>query len=251
MDKKAISQLNSYETDFVFHEIFEKNVYIRNGIRLAKKSVVVDIGANIGLFSLFIKERCPTASIYAFEPIPDAYRCLVENCRRFHGSVRAENLAVSEKAGSAKFSYYPGYSVISGLHANRETDVRVIETGMRGSREAAQKDGIREVVASRLEEVERLDVKTETMSGIIHKYQLATIDLLKIDAERSEVQILDGIVSRDWPKIDQIVMEIHSREDRLIIESLLVSKGYRIATMADETLSACEIGTVYAVRGTR
>jgi FkbM family methyltransferase len=249
MDREALAQLNSYETDFVFHEIFEENLYIRNGIRLERNSVVVDIGANIGLFSLFLKERCPTATIYAFEPIPDAYRCLVENCRQFQTGVRTENVAISDREGSAKFSYYPGYSVISGLHANRAKDSKVIETGMRnGGDRAVPRETIRQTVASRFKNVERFDVQTKTISGVIRQYQLETIQLMKIDAERSEVHILNGIDSKDWPKIEQMVLEVHSHEDRLFIERLLLSKGYRTTTSVDEFLSACEIGTIYAVR---
>ena len=47
-----IVHLNRYETDYLYQEIFEDQCYLRHGIRLRDGATVVDIGANIGLFSL-------------------------------------------------------------------------------------------------------------------------------------------------------------------------------------------------------
>jgi hypothetical protein len=65
-----VAHLNQYETDYVYKEIFEDECYTRHGIRLPDGATVVDIGANIGLFSLFALSRSPNAKIYAFEPAP-------------------------------------------------------------------------------------------------------------------------------------------------------------------------------------
>nr|AFB69908.1 OciA [uncultured bacterium] len=63
-----IVHLNAYETDYLYREIFEDECYLRHGITLSDRATVVDIGANIGLFSLFVMSRSPGAKIYAFEP---------------------------------------------------------------------------------------------------------------------------------------------------------------------------------------
>ncbi len=41
--------LNRYESDFLYKEIFEDKVYLKHGIELCEGTVVVDVGANIGL----------------------------------------------------------------------------------------------------------------------------------------------------------------------------------------------------------
>ena len=69
-----IAHLNSYETAYLYREIFEDQTYLRHGIQLRDDAVVLDIGANIGLFSLFVTSRCSRASIYAFEPGPARVR---------------------------------------------------------------------------------------------------------------------------------------------------------------------------------
>ena len=35
------------------------------------------------------------------------------------------------------------------------------------------------------------------------------MDLLKIDVERAEKEVLQGILPSDWPKIRQVAMEVH------------------------------------------
>lgn len=241
-----IHDLNPYETEFVYREIFERRVYLQHGVRLDPGAVVLDIGANIGLFTRFVKQECPSARIFAFEPAREAYRCLLGNCEAYGDSVVALNCAVSGRSGKAAFSYYPGYSVISGLHADRAVDQSVIENGMRQS--ALPADEIHGLVSSRMSEVHRREVPTITLSDFFTSIGLERVSLLKIDAERSELDILDGIKPADWGKIDQIVMETHSREDRDHARNRLAWHGFKIAWMADEALSESGISTLYAVR---
>jgi hypothetical protein len=41
------------------------------------------------------------------------------------------------------------------------------------------------------------------------------VDLLKIDVERAELEVLNGIEQSDWSKIKQVVMEVHDTDKRL------------------------------------
>src|SRR4030095_7736449 len=65
-----IVHLNRYETDYVYKEIFADQCYLRHGIQVADGDTVIDIGANIGLFSLFVLSRCKNPAVYAYEPSP-------------------------------------------------------------------------------------------------------------------------------------------------------------------------------------
>lgn len=250
MDKRRLSQINKYETDFVYHEIFERQLYFQNGINLKRRATVLDIGANIGLFSLYIRERYPDSHVYAFEPIPDVYRCLVKNSKRI-SNIRTQNVAISAKEGKARFTYYPGYTVISGIHANPRLDSKVIEAGMRSSisdKNSIEYQRVPQIVSERFQNVKTLNVPTKTISGLIGELGIKRIDLLKIDAEKSEVSILKGIRRADWAVIEQIVLEAHSKKDVGHIERLLKSKGYEVSVADDTALSSCQIRTVFAVR---
>src|SRR2546430_8004671 len=92
-----IVHLNRYETDYVYKEICEDRCYLKHGIRLPDGATVVDIGANIGLFSLFVMSRCRNPTIYACEPAPAVYELLKANCEAYGSQVRALNVGRSEE----------------------------------------------------------------------------------------------------------------------------------------------------------
>lgn len=72
---QGISRTNQY----LYDEIFVQRSYLRAGVSLREGAVVFDIGVNIGMFSLFVLENCPSATLYAFEPLAPVYRLLERN----------------------------------------------------------------------------------------------------------------------------------------------------------------------------
>ena len=47
-----VAQQNKNETDYLYREIFERRCYLQHGVSIERGDWVVDVGANIGLFSL-------------------------------------------------------------------------------------------------------------------------------------------------------------------------------------------------------
>ena len=65
-------------------------------------SVIVDVGAHIGIFSLIVARRFPKATVYAIEPDPDNYEQLLHNITLNNCSnIVPLNIAVSADYGSA------------------------------------------------------------------------------------------------------------------------------------------------------
>jgi len=65
---------------------------------------ILDIGANIGYFSLFISGKFPKASVFSFEPFPDTFRRLSENINGNNMSnIKAFEYAVSDFNGKSDF----------------------------------------------------------------------------------------------------------------------------------------------------
>ncbi len=66
--------------------------------------VIIDIGANLGLFSLVLRDRFPERRIIAFEPAPSTFAALSRNAAR-NGAVNMEcrQLAVSDRDGTTRF----------------------------------------------------------------------------------------------------------------------------------------------------
>ena len=86
-----------------------------------------------------------------------------------------------------------------------------------------------------------------TLSDFLGQNRIDRVDLLKIDAERSEQPILGGLADDDWPKIRQMVVEVHEGDDatRAMVD-LLKRRGFRAAAEPNPTFSSLSL--VYAIR---
>src|SRR6185436_9582515 len=115
-----VAQLNRHETDYVYREIFQDRCYLRHGVRLPEAGTVIDIGANIGLFSLFVHSETPGATVLAYEPSPAAFQALKANCDAYGPELRPFNVGVSERRGHASLTFYEKSSVFSTFHANAD-----------------------------------------------------------------------------------------------------------------------------------
>lgn len=251
-----IVHLNQHETEYLYKEIFEEECYLRHGIHLRDGDTVVDIGANIGLFSLFVMSRCRDPKIYAFEPAPDVYELLKANAEAYGGSIRTVNAGVSDRAKTATLTFYEKSSVFSGFHADEIEDGEAIRAVVRNALKnqtaiegEALEGYVDQLVADRLDRQVH-ECRVTSVSDIIRDNKLARIDLLKIDAEKSELEIINGIAEQDWPKIGQIVIEIHDRTRETVksIENLLAAKGFHCARGQEDALKDSGLVNLYATR---
>lgn len=69
---------------------FVDNYYLKNFI--TDRSVVIDIGANIGQFNIFCKQYLKSKTVYSFEPVGSTYQLLKKNCKE-----NVFNAAVSKR----------------------------------------------------------------------------------------------------------------------------------------------------------
>ncbi len=250
-----IVHLNQYETDYVYKEIFEDECYLKHGIRLPDEATVVDIGANIGLFSLFVMSRCRNPKTYAFEPAPVAYDLLKANCDAYGASAQVFNFGVSDKPGAAAFTFYENSSVFSSFHSSEDEDRKAIQAVVRnmlsgGSvADESLQEYVNDLTVDRLRRTTH-ECRLTLVSEIIRENRIDKIDLLKIDAEKSELDIIRGIADGDWPKIDQIVIEIHDPSGDAVrwINDLLIGKGYRCAIEQEKLLEHSGLFNLFAIR---
>lgn len=78
------------------------------------KGLQIDVGANLGWFSLLMAKRFPEAKILAFEPMEDNFSLLNANLvLNGINNVQAYNLAVTEKNRSVRFHFSPESSVLA------------------------------------------------------------------------------------------------------------------------------------------
>jgi FkbM family methyltransferase len=228
----SIDHHGSFQTSIIYKEVFEDEVYLKHGITLKDGAVVFDVGANIGLFTLFVNRVCPTAQIYAFEPLPPNFELLRANAARHGIDAHLFNCGLSDSSAIANFTFYPQAAGLSGRTTNRTDDkdaTRAIVLGWIHSTASGQEILPQSQLDELLDEYlrsENYSCRLKTLSEVMREQQIEQIDLLKIDVESSELEVLAGIEEHDWPKIKQMAMEVHSRTIVERISSMLEARGF-------------------------
>ncbi|MCU0288952.1 MAG: amino acid adenylation domain-containing protein, partial [Acidobacteria bacterium] len=246
--------LNRGETDFMYREIFAERSYLQHGIVLEDDACIFDVGANIGLFSLFVNSECRNAQIYAFEPLPPIFEVLSLNTTIYKGNFHIFPHGLADSDGEAIFTYYPHAAVLSGRFADRGQEIKNVEAFMLnqsaggGEQRAAviSGDQLDELLENRLSG-SQFNCGLKTLSRVIKENNIEKIDLLKIDVEKGEVDVLNGIDQSDWSKIRQIVIEVHNIDGRLgAIVDMLEKRGFEVTFQQDEQLKTTDLYNLYA-----
>jgi len=161
-------------------EIFVREVYTPPGFTIGAEDVVVDIGANVGMFSLFAAGRT-RRSVYAFEPCPENLTFLRANIRANRcTNVTVSGIAVADHDGTARLYL----SDISAGHLLFDRNVH-----------------------GRLDR--HVEVPTRTLPRAAQEHAIGRIDFLKLDCEGSEGAILKSLPPAFLEKIGRIAMEFH------------------------------------------
>jgi FkbM family methyltransferase len=224
------------EARFIYDEIFRLGCYDR--IRLPEHSLVIDAGANIGLFALFVKLRHPDAEILAFEPAPESARILRQNID-LHGldGVRVTEIALgSTPHPAAPFTYYPAIPGNSTRYPQRKGPAKAVLAGILSPR-----------VAERLYKGVDITVPVERLSAFLRADR--PVDLLKIDVEGGEADVLRGIDPGHWPLIRQVIIEVDADGTQLAtVCELLTTHGFDPSVGPEPPESAAPTRVVHALR---
>lgn len=247
-DGRSVHCVNAYEVDFSAHEIFTDDL-AGHGIRLPEDGVYVDVGANIGLFALFLRDRCPRARIFAYEPMPDAFAALQKNMGARAPDAVTVQIGLGAVPGEVEFDHFPGITALSTSHKavgqELAAGLRKIITGSQSGeqvQEILDKTGATELRddAGFVDGLFRHDTvlaRIDTLSNEIARLGLDRIDLLKIDTEGAEKEVLAGIAEGDWPKVGQLMVEVHlGAAERDIIAAQLRSRGF-LTSIGDHPLA--------------
>lgn len=276
-----VHALNQLETDALYHEIFDMKAYGQHGIRLADDACVFDVGANIGLYSLFLSQSYRDLKLFAFEPIPALFDALRGNAQRYYPQARLLNVGLSSHAHSAPFTFKPALSMMTTMYPKAVADsvqkqagsyvwMRAILADMECTRQLPAR--LSRLLRQWLEypfvrvpvlgvallpllylsfknwlTTKQITCSLQTLSQIILEHNIPHIDLVKIDVEGSEWDVLQGIEARDWPKINQFVIEVHNIDNRVnkLVE-LLRQHGYQ-TTLEQQDLEILKLMNVYSV----
>ena len=246
-----VAYLNRNEADAIYREIFEDQSYSKYGITFRDGDCVFDVGANIGLFTLFVHGKCRAPRVYAFEPIRPTFDKLKDNMELYGLDVNLFNCGLSHESKEIEITFYPNWSAMSGAYANLQEDeglTRAYLNNLTGG--ALPGEEISDILEGRFE-AEPVRCRMRTLSEVISEQRIERIDLLKVDVEKSELDVLRGIEKDDWSKIRQIVLEVHDREGRLeTIKTLLTDYDFDVVVDREKLLENTELYNLYAVKRT-
>jgi FkbM family methyltransferase len=188
----------------LYREIFLEECY-EPPVPLGKRPRILDVGANIGLASLFFLTRWPAARLTAWEPNPAAFRLLKKNLvpgEYGEAEIEIEARALSARGGSVEFLV-------------PRKDPTAVYAGM--PRPGADPDPT----------AERLEVQAVSAASLFSE----GADLLKLDIEGQEYPVLEAALP-EASRIRCLAIEFHRVErkrERLkaIVARLTSDGGYR------------------------
>ncbi|SNT65894.1 methyltransferase, FkbM family/amino acid adenylation domain-containing protein [Asanoa hainanensis] len=253
-DGPRVLDLNPPETDFMFDEIFTREVYLQHGIVLPRDACVIDAGANIGLFTLFAARRAPHGRIIAVEPAGPAAETLRINLAA-NGCTNAvvREVALGDHRGTATLTFYPHSVGMSSIHADPAREARTISSIIGNQVAAGDVPGELREVTGELADAKLVPQKfpctLTRLSDMLTAEAVEHVDLLKIDVQDSELDLLAGIDDADWLRIAQVVAEAHDVDGRLArTVALLRQRGFHVATAQDAMFAGTDMYYVYARR---
>ncbi len=244
------------ETLFLYRQIFDEDEYGRFGIRVGPGDQVVDVGANIGLFSLWAHGRAPGVRVLAVEPNPDVLPYLRVNLDSNDVPATVVPVAVTDRTGMATLTSFPGLTYLSGLSDHRDAEAAaLIRSHVAGGELAPGELAPGELAALRAEAEGRLQatsrsVPTADLSTLLDQNGVDQVDLLKINVEGAEVAVLRGLRPEHWHRIRQVCLEVeHAATAEPLIVSMLAQAGFTVRTQRDWMVSRdADVSYVYATR---
>lgn len=181
--------------------------------RIKNVKTVVDVGANVGFFSLMIRNLFPKAKIYSFEPVPKVYSCLHLNLEKDERA-KAYNFAVTNKTGKGKMLFDEQNSAVSKITSNGNVTVNMV-----------------------------------ALDDFTSKNNILKVDILKIDTEGHESQVLEAAkktLSITKYLMIEINLERNPNYTLSSLLSLLYSKKYEYQLIAFRNLEGTTEGRVHS-----
>lgn len=179
-------------TEFFVDKIYDK--YLKN----KTFDIVVDVGANIGLWTEYIMNTANTKKVYSVEPNTDALKVLKNS---FGDEVVVVEKAMSNKDGQLEFFVDSNNSTISSVAKVNSSDTSY-------------------------------KVNAISFKSFVSKYNIKKIDLMKVDIETGEYDLFASMDDSDLAMIDNILMEYHIiggrtyEKDATMILSQLKTAGF-------------------------
>ena len=200
-----------------FDEVFLRNVY-QGSFKVSSDSTIIDIGANVGYFTLYAFKNFRPARVLAIEAMP--FNCeLLEKHKEINNLQNLEIVqkAVTSSEGQMEIGYQESldYSVGASM-------------------------------LNRVNSDKHITVETMSLDSVFEKYNVKRCALLKVDCEGAEYDIFLNASADTYKKIDNVVMELHDWVPKDIgvpndLKLKLESNGFKVQVWNDEIMFAIKV----------
>jgi len=191
---------------------------------------VLDIGGNVGSFSLDLSAVEDSLSFYIFEPIPNTYNKLLANIKlndKEESKFNTYNIGLSDKEGSFDF-YLPATDEAASMKPIEDEFYR------KGSNEMGEYTG--------KDKMEKVVCLVDTVDNVVSSKGIDNIGFIKIDVEGNEKFVLKGAketLSKYKPLVYCELLRIHSARfgyhPNEVID-YMAEFGYKCYVMKDKEL---------------
>jgi len=189
--------------------------YFQHGLKINNEDIIIDIGAHIGLFSLYVSQYCKKGKIFCFEPIKNNFELLEENIMLNKiKNVFPYNVAVSSSTSTAT------------IFLSRD--------------EAAH--------SMYLKNSNPVVVKSTSLEKIFYDNKIEKCDLLKLDCEGAEYDILEILSENLFHKINKIILEYHFADSKNNLISNLIKKLEKLSFNISIFQNVPSMGIIYATK---
>lgn len=176
----------------VLAEVFLENAYSGPRFEINENDIVIDIGAHIGVFTIYASQFCEKGKILCYEPLTENFQILIENIKSNKiKNIKAKNTAVTDKPKRAKF-YSSNTDFAAGSLLKKSKNY--------------------------------FEVNTTSIPEIFNENSLKCCNILKLDCEGAEYEILLNLKKEFFQKIEKICMEYHNLKTIPYDENDLVKK---------------------------
>lgn len=213
--RKTNSGLNITDK-IVLREIFHENVYqIEEGM-FNDSGIAIDIGANIGAFSIFAAGM-GAKKVYAYEPEEGNFGVLKTNIKQnnLDKVIKAIDWGVLDERRDVELYGGQGASFVEGVKTLTGAAKKMIVN----------------------KETARQTIKCVSLESVFADNKVSSCDVLKIDVEGSEYEIIAGAKPEILAKAKFITMEFHNADEQtfgLMIAKLTKSHNLHIIGKHDE-----------------
>lgn len=160
-------------------ELWHHRAYTQGLYQPRAGEVVIDAGANVGVFSAFLLRTCPALRMLAIEPAQENLQYLRQNLTTFGGSTAdITAAALGPEPGTAHFQI-----------SERSLDHRVVDANTANDR--------------------TVTVPVVTLEQVLEQAGVDRVALLKLDIESAEYALLDAIPDTTLSRFDRIAIEPH------------------------------------------